>query len=249
MTEPAFLFSPQGRNLAYHHHAGSAPGVMFLGGFKSDMTGSKAIALEAFCTQEGISFTRFDYSGHGQSSGEFKDGDIGDWLNDAADILDAITTGSQILVGSSMGGWIMLLLALARPERVKGLVGIAAAPDFTTKLMWPRMTSDQQQALMTQGFLATPSEYSSEPYIITRHLIEESKNYLVMDGPIDISCPVRLLHGMDDADVPWQHSVDLAEKLVSADVRVSLVKRAGHRFSEPEQLKMMEEAVISLLSC
>lgn len=247
MTEPSFLNAPSGRRLAYHHTSGDGPGVMFLGGFKSDMTGSKALALEAWCERQGRQFTRFDYSGHGQSSGEFKDGCIGDWLNDALAIFDEVTHGPQLLVGSSMGGWMMLLAALARPERIHALVGIAAAPDFTTRLMWERMTPPQQQALMTHGFIATPSEYGDEPYIITRRLIEDSRHYLLLDGPMDIHCPVWLLHGMADVDVPWQHSCLIAEKLSSADVQVQLVKGAGHRFSEAAQLALMERAVGALL--
>lgn len=248
MTPCHYLSADSGRKLAYHAHAGTQPGVMFLGGFKSDMTGSKALALEGWCKSHRRSFTRFDYSGHGQSSGEFKDGCIGDWLNDALAVFDAITKGPQVLVGSSMGGWMMMLMALARPERVSGLVGIAAAPDFTTRLMWEKMSEQQQKALVSHGFISISSEYGDEPYVITHRLIEDSKHYLLLDGQIQVECPVRLLHGMDDADVPWQHSVLISEKLASTDVQVHLVKGAGHRFSEPAQIALICQTLQALFA-
>jgi pimeloyl-ACP methyl ester carboxylesterase len=226
--------------------AAGAPGVIFLGGFMSDMTGTKALALEAWARRCGRDFVRFDYRGHGASSGRFEDATIGEWKGDAVAVLDALTEGPQILVGSSMGGWIMLLAALARPERIAALVGIAAAPDFTEDLIWARATPEQRRALETIGHVDNPSAYSATPYRITRRLIEEGRDHLLLGRPIPLACPVRLIHGMEDADVPWQTSLRLAEALESRDVEVTLVKGAAHRLSEPEDLARLERTVEAL---
>jgi pimeloyl-ACP methyl ester carboxylesterase len=220
---------------------------MFLGGFMSDMSGSKAVALETFARRSGRDFLRFDYRGHGASSGNFEDGTIGDWAGDALAAFDRLTERPQILVGSSMGGWMMLLVALARPERVAGLVGIAPAPDFTEDLIWGRATEDQRAALLRDGFVDRPSEYSDAPYRITRRLIEEGRDHLLLRGAsIPLRCPVRLIHGMADIDVPWQTSLRLAEALESDDVEVTLVKKAAHRLSEPEDLARLERIIDAL---
>ncbi|WP_417825615.1 alpha/beta hydrolase [Thalassospira povalilytica] len=245
--KPQFLDRPDGLKIAYHHVPGkpsdvqapNTPGVMFLGGFMSDMTGTKATHLEAHCVRQGVAYTRFDYSGHGQSSGKFADGTIGKWASDAIAILDEITTGPQILVGSSMGGWIMLLTALARKERVAGLVGIAAAPDFTEDLMWAQFSEDQKKAILEDGALIEPTEYGDDPYTITRDLIEDGRNQLLLRKPIDLCCPVRLVQGMQDPDVPWQTAIRLTEALVGDDVRVDLIKTGDHRLSEPDQLDVI----------
>lgn len=209
---------------------------MFLGGFKSDMTGSKATALEAHCQKQGIAFTRFDYLGHGASSGHFTDGTIGEWAQNAIHILDEVTQGPQILVGSSMGGWLMLLAALARPQRVSGLIGIAAAPDFTERLLWAQMNDAQRHVLIEEGVFYAPSCYGEDCYPITRRLLEEGRDHLLLDADIPIHVPVRLIHGMADPDVPWQLSGMLAERLMSDDVEVSLIKSGDHRMSQPENL-------------
>jgi pimeloyl-ACP methyl ester carboxylesterase len=232
--------------IAYSRLAGRAPAVVFLGGFRSDMTGEKALSLEAFSAERGLAFLRFDYSGHGQSGGDFLDGTITAWLADSLDAIDRLTEGRLVLVGSSMGGWLMLLAALARPERVAGLVGIAAAPDFTEELMWPNMASAVKKALMEQGVIYRPSAYSQEPYPITRALIESGRRHLLLGGPIAIRCPVRLIHGMKDPDVPWQTAVRLAEKLESTDVVVTLLKEGAHRLSEPEHIAVILRAVAEL---
>jgi pimeloyl-ACP methyl ester carboxylesterase len=226
--------------------AAGEPGVIFLGGFMSDMSGTKAMALDAWGRQHGRAFVRFDYRGHGVSSGRFDEATIGDWAGDAIAVLDALTEGPQILVGSSMGGWIMLLAALARPERVAGLVGIAAAPDFTENLIWARATPDQRLALETAGYIDSPSVYSATPYRITMRLIEEGRDHLLLGKPLPIHCPVRLIHGMEDVDVPWQTSLRLAETLDSRDVEVTLVKNAAHRLSEPQDLERLERTVEAL---
>lgn len=207
------------------------PGVIFLGGFRSDMTGTKAVFLEQQCRAAQIPFLRFDYSGHGASQGNFADGTIGQWVDDAMMCLDALTTGPQILVGSSMGGWIMLHLALRRPERIAGLMGIAAAPDFTEDLMWAQMTPAQQQALMQEGHIEQPNHYSPEPYLITRRLIEDGRQHLLLRDRMNINCPVCLVHGTADQDVPYQLSLTLADKLTSDDVQISLIKNGDHRIS------------------
>ena len=239
-----------GRELAFVHHAGSQPGVMFCGGFKSDMTGSKALALEAFCRERGRAFTRFDYRGHGASSGAFEEGTIGAWADDAIAVLDAVTEGPLVLIGSSMGGWIMVLAALARPERIKGLVGIASGPDFTEDLIWARGNDAQRAELLEKGRWVAPSAYSDEPYIITRDLIEEGRRHLVLRAPIPFFGPVHLLHGQVDPDVPWETSLRLAEALQSEDVTVELIKSGDHRLSKSDEIaricKATERIVLSI---
>ena len=235
-SAPATLTCADGTTIAYHRTHGALPGVAFMGGFRSDMTGTKATALEAFCRRTGRAFLRFDYSGHGASSGAFTDGTIGKWADDATAVLEALSDGPQIVVGSSMGGWIALLVALRRPGRVAGLVGIAAAPDFTEELMWQRMTGDQRQALQRDGVVYEPSEYGDAPSAITLKLIEEGRRHLLLDRPIAIHCPVRLLHGMRDEDVPWSIAPRIAEKLLSEDVKVLLVKDGDHRLSRDQDI-------------
>ena len=212
----------------------------------SDMTGGKALALEAFAAARGQAFVRFDYFGHGASSGRFEEGGIGRWAEDAIAVLDELTHGPQILVGSSMGGWIMLLAALARPRTVAGLVGIAAAPDFTETLMWHAFTPEIRATIERKGVYYQPSNYGEPPYPITRRLIEDGRAYLLMDKQIDIDCPVRLIHGSADPDVPYTLSLDLMERLRATDVEVTLVKDGGHRLSEPHDLARLTRAVAAL---
>jgi pimeloyl-ACP methyl ester carboxylesterase len=246
-TTPAILTRAGGATLAYRRREGRGPGIVFLGGFMSDMTGTKAEALDRFCAARGQAYLRFDYFAHGASSGAFKDATIGRWLDDALAVLDTLTEGPQVLVGSSLGGWIMLLLARARPERVKALVGIAAAPDFTEDLMWAEFTPEQRETIQRDGFLRVPSAYSDEDYLYTLALIEEGRRHLVMRAPIAIDCPVRLLHGMNDADVPWRTSTALAERLASRDVGVTLVKDGDHRLSTESDLALLMATLGPLL--
>lgn len=224
-----------GQSLAYHHSAGDAPGVLFCSGFMSDMDGTKAVALEEAMTGLGRGYTRFDYLGHGQSTGHFIDGTISRWTDDAVAILDECTAGPQIIVGSSMGGWIGLRLALLRPDRIAGFVGIAAAPDFTTRL-WDDMPEEGKADIVSNGHWEQSSEYSDEPYIITKKLIDDGPRNFVMNGQIDISCPVHLLQGMKDDSVPWKTALQIQEALESDDVTVSLVKNGDHRLSEPDDI-------------
>lgn len=247
MTEPHQLITPQGRRIAYHFTPGQGPTVVFLGGFKSDMTGTKAIHLQDWAIQQGRAFLRLDYSGHGQSSGAFLDGAIGDWFEDALAVINAVAKGPIILVGSSMGGWISLLVAKAMPNRIAGLVGIAAAPDFTEDMMQAEFTDAQRLELMTEGQVALPSEYSAEPYIITRRLIVEGRSRLVLRDPLPLNFPVRLLQGTADTDVPPAVALRLLEHAQGADIRLTLVKGADHRFSTPACLAMIASAVDQVL--
>jgi pimeloyl-ACP methyl ester carboxylesterase len=245
---PEFLTTAAGRKIAYHRVAGKGPGVVFLGGFRSDMEGSKALFLHDWAQARGRAFVRFDYSGHGQSSGDFLDGCIGDWAEDALAVVQALTEGPQILVGSSMGGWIALLVARAQPARVAGLVGVAAAPDFTEDSMWAGFDADQRAALREGGQVALPSEYSDEPYVITRRLIEDGRDHLVLRAPLDLPFAVRLLQGSADTDVPVTVAQRLFDHAQSPDMVLTLRKGADHRFSTPECLAMIAQAVEEVLA-
>ena len=245
---PAFFTRPSGGKIAYHRHPGKTPGVIFLGGYMSDMTASKAIHLENHCRARGRAFVRFDYSGHGQSDGQFVDGTIGSWTEDAGDVLNALTQGAQILVGSSMGGWIALLLAQARPDRVAGLLGIAAAPDFTEDLMWDTFSAGEKAILMQTGMLEQANAYSDTPYRITRSLIEDGRDRLVLRQDSIAFCgPARFLHGTADKDVPYRCAQAAASKLQSDDVRVDLIKGGDHRLSTPENLAQLSVTLEELI--
>lgn len=243
MSEPAYLDTPSGRRIAYHRTEGGGPGIVFLGGFKSDMTGTKAMHLETWARALGRAFLRFDYSGHGQSSGAFEDGCIGDWAEDAAAAVEALTEGPQVLVGSSMGGWIALLLARRMPQRVAGLVGIAAAPDFTEDGFWAGFDAGQRATIKQAGRLELPSEYSEDPYVITRRLIEDGRENLVLRVPLSLPFPVRLLQGTADEDVAVEVPLRLMDHAEADDMRLTLVKGADHRFSSPDCLALMESAI------
>jgi pimeloyl-ACP methyl ester carboxylesterase len=238
-VEPDRLALPDGRRIAHVRTPGRGPGVIFLGGFRSDMTGTKATHLEAWARARGRAFLRFDYTGHGASSGAFEAGSVGDWAADAADALDRLTEGPQILVGSSMGGWIALLLARAWPDRIAGIVGVAAAPDFTEDAMWAGFDAAQRARLEAEGRVALPSEYSDAPYVITRRLIEDGRAQLVLRAPLTLGCPLRLLHGAADADVDPAVALRLLDHADGPDVRLTLVRGADHRFSAPENLALI----------
>jgi pimeloyl-ACP methyl ester carboxylesterase len=241
-----FLNRGDGIELATTYLPGQSPCVVFLPGFMSDMTGDKATALEAFCRSIGQACLRLDYSGHGQSGGRFEDGTIGRWAEDALCVIDQLAGERFILVGSSMGGWIALLAGLARPGAVAGLVGIAAAPDFTEDLMWAGMDAPTRARLLADGTLRIPSAYGGEQ-IITRALIEDGRRHLLLRGPIALPCPVRLLHGQLDPDVPWRTALALADRLESADVRVTLIKDGDHRLSRPADIALLCQTVGALL--
>ena len=241
----------RGERIAFHGlpapGTSTLPGIVFCGGYQSDMTGTKAEFLAACARTQGLAYTRFDYSGHGQSGGTIAEGDIGRWAEETLAILDQATTGPQILVGSSLGGWIACLVAKLRPERLAGLIGIAAAPDYTEDLIWTQLRPEQRALLTARGHIEVPSAYGEQPYLITMQMIEAGRQNFVLRERLEIACPVRLLHGQADRDVPWQTSLKLAEILTSTNVRVTLVKDAAHRFSREGDLALLKEAVEELL--
>ena len=236
-----------GRRLAYDRVEGQGPGIVFLGGFRSDKGGTKAVHLERWARSRKHAFLRFDYSGHGESSETFEDMTVGDWADDAAAMIGALTEGPQILVGSSMGGWIALLLARAIPDRVAGLVGIAAAPDFTEDSMWAGFGHDDRRNLAVHGRVEQPSAYSDVPTIITRRLIEDGRHHLVLRTPLKLSCPARFLQGTADEDVDTATAMHLFDHAEGDDVRLTLVKGADHRFSTPPCLSLIERAIEDVL--
>ncbi|MEM6305186.1 MAG: alpha/beta hydrolase [Pseudomonadota bacterium] len=246
MQEAQFHQSNEGRSLAYHRHEGQGPWVVFLGGLKSDMQGTKAVFLEEWARKEGRAFLRFDYSGHGQSSGAFTDGCIGDWAQDTADIVAALTDGPILPVGSSMGGWQALLLARKIPERLAGLVTIAAAPDFTEDSYWAGFTDAQKQELEQAGQIELPSDYM-EPYVITRRMIEDGRRQLVLRAPLPLPFPVRFLQGTADSAVSVATAVRLLEHASGPDMQLKLVKDADHRFSDGPCLDLLVQAIHEVL--
>jgi hypothetical protein len=244
MEQSGAIDRGDGVHLAYRRIPGRGVGVVFLGGFNSDMTGSKAEFLAGWCAARGAPFLRFDYSGHGASEGRFVDGTIDRWAADAACVIDALAPGPQVLVGSSMGGWIALLLARARAPHA--LVGIAPAPDFTEDLMWAEFTPEVRATIERDGVWQRPSEYGA-PYPITRALIEDGRNHLLLRGPIALDVPVRILQGQRDPDVPWHHALRIAEAITGEDVRIALVKDGDHRLSRPADLALLGETIAPLL--
>ncbi|MEM1340918.1 MAG: alpha/beta hydrolase [Pseudomonadota bacterium] len=242
-----FLETSTGRRLAYNLSEGSGPGVVFLGGFASDKAGSKALFLEDYCRKRGRAYLRFDYSGHGTSSGAFTDGAIGDWAEDAYAALSALTQGPQVIVGSSMGGWISLLLAKRCPERFAGLVTIAAAPDFTEDSMWSWMDDAQKTQLLEEGAVELPSDYGA-PYTITRRLIEEARDHLVLRTQLSLPMPVRMLQGSADTDVDQSVALRLLAHVAGDNIRLEIVKGADHRFSEPPLLALIAAKIEEVLA-
>lgn len=244
------LTRPGQPSIAYRQTVGAEsgrPGVVFLHGFMSDMGGTKAVFLDAWCRDRGVAFLRFDQTGHGASEGAFTDGTIGGWARDTVAVIEALTEGPQILVGSSMGGWLALLAALKLPQRVAGLVGLAAAPDFTESL-WRSLSPDQQAAVEREGAYREPTPYAPVPYTFTRDLFRDGRENSVLGGPIPLTCPVRLLQGQKDDSVPWQTALTLADRLTTPDVEVLLIKDGDHRLSEPAQLARLGETLAVLLA-
>lgn len=251
MGDPDILTTTDGRRIAYHkvnaQGTDNKPGVVFFGGFKSDMTGAKAVFLHETCATLGLSFLRFDYTGHGQSSRKFEDTCVGDWAKDARDVVETLTRGPQIFIGSSMGGWIALLLARETPERVAGMIGIAAAPDFTEDSMWAAASDAQRRDIMGQGSISLPSEYDA-PYIITRKLITDGRDHLILRAPLSASFPVRLLHGTADIDVPQERALQLLSHIEGPDIRLTLVKDSDHRMSGERELALLKATLLTLVS-
>jgi pimeloyl-ACP methyl ester carboxylesterase len=240
---PLYLLGEDGQRIAYRKVDGEGPMVVWLGGFHSDMGGTKAVALDEWARKVGRAYLRFDYFGHGESSGAFENGTIGRWRADALAVIDQLTEGPLVLVGSSMGGWLASLAALARPERIKALVLIAPAADFTDKLMEPGLSDEAREALKRHGRWRRPSEYDGEGYVITAALLDEGRTWSILPGPIPIACPVRILQGREDPDVPWRHALALGDAIKTPDVVFTLVKDGDHRLSRPEDLHRMIQAV------
>lgn len=243
----SFLKRPDGARLAYVFSPGNPPTVVFFCGYASDMSGTKARFLEAGARARGQAFLRFDYQGHGRSSGSFGDGSIGLWTGDARAVIEHVTTGPLVLAGSSMGAWIMLLVALGLRSRVKGMLGIASAPDFSEDLLLPALDAEQLAALERQGQVRLPSRYDEAGQLITRRFIEDGRRHLVLRSSLALDCPVRLIHGIEDEDVPWETALRLAAALESADVSLTLVKAGGHRLSEPAELERIHQELEWLL--
>jgi pimeloyl-ACP methyl ester carboxylesterase len=254
MTDSAQDFSllarPGGHHLAYvsrhsNNHA-NAPTVVFLGGFRSDMTGTKALALDIWAQRAGFAFLRFDYFAHGASSGAFEDATIGRWIDDALAAIETLTVGHLVLIGSSMGGWIMLNVAQRLRTRLAGLVGIAAAPDFTQELIWPELSAADQATLKRDGRLLRPSRYTPEPDVLTLKLIEEGADHLVLDKPLVLPCPIHLLHGTADPEVPWQMSLRILQHVEAPEATLTLVKDGDHRLSQPADIARLTDTVEKL---
>src|SRR5882757_11395048 len=253
-ADPTFMAVGSGgdvRQIAVRARAGASPGLVWLGGFKSDMQGTKALALDAWAAEHGRACVRFDYSGHGESGGAFVDGTIGRWLEESVAVFDQFCRGPQVVIGSSMGGWIALLLAReiarrqASPVSLAGLVLIAPAPDFTEQLMWNGFPPEVREEIQTKGVWMRPSQYG-DAYPITRALIEEGRNHLLLGSAIDVGCPVRILQGAQDPDVPWQHAFALAHRLPTEDVVLTMIQDGDHRLSRPQDIARIIAAVAEI---
>lgn len=254
--EPAFIEVGEGegrRRIAVRARAGGSPGLFWLGGFNSDMRGTKALALDAWAAEHGRACVRFDYSGHGESGGAFIDGTIGRWLEESVAVFEQFCRGPQVVIGSSMGGWMALLLARAIARReanqatLAGLVLIAPAPDFTEQLMWNSFSDEIRAEIETKGVWMRPSEYGDgTPYPITRALIEEGRNHLLLGSAIEVGCPVRILQGAQDPDVPWQHAFALAHRLPAEDVVLTMIQDGDHRLSRPQDIARIMAAVAEI---
>jgi pimeloyl-ACP methyl ester carboxylesterase len=253
---PAFIEVGEGsalRAIAVRARAGQAPGLFWLGGFKSDMAGTKALALDAWAAEHGRACVRFDYSGHGESGGSFADGTIGRWLEESVAVFRHFCRGPQVVVGSSMGGWMALLLArqiakgTSGNASLAGLVLIAPAPDFTEELMWKGFSPEIREEIETRGVWLRPSQYGDgAPYPVTRALIEEGRNHLLLGSSIEIGCPVRILQGAQDPDVPWKHAFALAHRLPADDVVLTVIQDGDHRLSRPQDIARIIAAVAEI---
>jgi pimeloyl-ACP methyl ester carboxylesterase len=249
VTPPRFSEPrPGGGTIAYHARTGKPPTVVWLGGFLSDMEGTKATALDAAMARMGQSFLRFDYAGHGSSPGSLADASIGGWLGDALFVLDQLTDGPLILVGSSMGAWIALLALSARPERIAGLALIAPAPDFTEKLLWPKLSLAMQERIEAGACEALPATDERGAFPLTKSFFEDGARHNILDAPIPFAGPVRILHGMMDEDVPWTHALAVAKAIASPDLTLTLVKQGDHRLSTPADLARLQACIAEIIS-
>jgi pimeloyl-ACP methyl ester carboxylesterase len=246
-SDPIFL-TLETRRIAVHPRSGDSPGLFWLGGFKSDMQGTKAQALDRWAQAHGRACLRFDYSGHGESGGDFKDGTIGRWLAESLAVYTTLAKGPQVVIGSSMGGWLALLLARALREKksgppIAGMVLIAPAVDFTEELMWKHFPDAVKREIEDKGLWLRPSEYGEGPYPITKNLIEDGRKHLMLGGLIEPGCPVHILQGVQDPDVPWRHAVELVSRFARDDVVLTLIKDGDHRLSRPEDIERLLAAV------
>lgn len=246
MKEENGSFAGPSGAIAYRKIEGGAPTIVWFGGFRSDMTGTKAQSLADWAIGAGRAYLRFDYSGHGSSEGRFEDGTISTWLSDALAAIDRLTNGPLVFVGSSMGGWLAALAALRLKERVVGTVFIAPAPDFTEELIWRKLSASDREELSNEGRILEFSQYSPDPNVITKALIDDGRKHLILGGPIDIKCGVRIIQGMADPDVPWRHAVAFAERIASEDVEILLLKSGDHRLSKPHEIKAIIHAIGSV---
>ena len=247
MTETTGVLEHEGERLAWRRVEGAGPTIVWMGGFRSDMTGTKAQALADWAAGQGRSFLRFDWTAHGESTGDFeRQGTIGRWRSDALAVIDRLTQGPLVLIGSSMGGWLACLAALARPERIAGLALIAPAADFTSKLMGPALPPEAHAALARDGVWREPSEYDPAGYPITAALLDEGERWSILPGPVSITAPVRILQGGRDDAVPWRHALDVAEALAGEDVVFTLIRDGDHRLSRPQDIARLVEVVVEL---
>jgi pimeloyl-ACP methyl ester carboxylesterase len=244
-SQPGGLVRDDRNHVAYRKREGRGPTVVWLGGFKSEMTSTKPEALDAWAASEGRALLRFDYFGHGASSGNFRDGTVTRWRDDALSVIDTLSDGPLILVGSSMGAWLALLATIARPRRVAGLLLIAPATDFTEALLWASYPPEVRETIMREGIWLWPSAYDDQPYPITRNLIEDGRRHLLLQAPIPVKCPVRVVQGMADPDVPWEHAMRLVGRL-GEDVEVTLVKSGDHRLSKPHEIALILRELAAL---
>lgn len=245
-----FYHSNKSSFTAYHKIIGkenNKKGLVFLGGFKSDMNGTKASFLKKYAEENNYDLIRFDYSGHGNSSGDFADNSINSWLEDTLRVIDELTDKPQILIGSSMGGWLMLLVALLRPTKIVELIGLAAAPDFTEELIWDHLTIKQKEDLIQNGSINFSNEFCDEPYLISKKLIEESRQHLLLDKEIPLDIPIHLIHGMEDKDVPYETSIRIAKAVRGDKVKIHLIKDAGHNLSREQDLDFISKVIFSTL--
>ena len=248
MLLPKILQRQDGATIAYYKSLGRAPGVVFIHGFMSNMTGVKAVCLEQWCQAQKRAFLRFDCFGHGQSSGDFQDGTVGRWVDDTVTVLKELTDGPQILVGSSIGGWIALLAALQWPARIAGFVGLAVAADFTEDIIWRRLSYAQRKEIARHHVLYIPDHDNSESScIISRALIADGRRHLLLKGNIAVTCPIRLIHGLGDREVPWQTALRLQEKIVSSNVIITLIKDGNHSLSRKKDLEYLIKVVKDLI--
>lgn len=247
MSDVAGILQHEGGQLVWRRVRGAGPTIVWLGGFRSEMAGTKAQALSDWAAEQGRDFLRFDYFGHGASSGEFREGTVTHWRSDALAMIDALTEGPLVLVGSSMGGWLACLVALSRPERVAGLVLIAPAADFTERLIWPSLSHEARHAIQTQGVWMRQSAYG-DPDPITRELIEDGRRWSILPGPVAISAPVTILQGGADPDVPWRHALDLAVAIGLENLVFTMIGDGDHRLSRPDDLARLKSAVVDTLA-